>query len=248
MNELRRCRLIPILALALLLLGGGLAFAGEADLAIPDLHEGHFTIAGQEISAWNLLFYGALVITGTLGISLYLRHQIKNPAGARIDARHLRDHLSDLQDLPHSAGQVPADAVRDHRRGHDVLLHGLARTSLLTTALLVLLFSVVGMGGSYGWPGTASASTPTPTRRTAFASLARRAVGRGQHSAARRHVGRLVPDFARTGDDGHHPAVRAARDRRHTASSASPSANRWAPRPCASRAASSPRSPTSAPT
>ena len=32
------------------------------------------------------------------------------------------------------------------------------------------------------------------------------------------------------------------------ASSASPSASRWAPRRCASRAASSPRSPTSAPT
>src|SRR5687768_6503586 len=52
--------------------------AGEADLAIPDLHQGKFNIFGGEISAWNLLFYGALVITGTLGISLYLRAQIKS--------------------------------------------------------------------------------------------------------------------------------------------------------------------------
>ena len=51
--------------------------ASEADLAIPDLHAGTFDIFGTEVSAWNLLFYGALVICGTLGISLYLRAQIK---------------------------------------------------------------------------------------------------------------------------------------------------------------------------
>jgi K(+)-stimulated pyrophosphate-energized sodium pump len=51
--------------------------ASEADLAIPDLHAGTFDIFGTEVSAWNLLFYGALVICGTLGISLYLRTQIQ---------------------------------------------------------------------------------------------------------------------------------------------------------------------------
>jgi K(+)-stimulated pyrophosphate-energized sodium pump len=66
--------------LALLLMGSALQ-ASEADLAIPDLHRGHFTILGSEISAWNLLLYGAFVICGTLGISLYLRAQIhKLPA------------------------------------------------------------------------------------------------------------------------------------------------------------------------
>jgi K(+)-stimulated pyrophosphate-energized sodium pump len=68
-------------ALALLLLAGGPARASEADLAIPDLHAGKFEIAGQQVSAWNLLFGGACVIAGTLGISLYLRRQIhKLPA------------------------------------------------------------------------------------------------------------------------------------------------------------------------
>src|SRR5687768_10985847 len=61
----------------LLLLGlGGPLQASELNLAIPDLDEGKFTIFGQDISAWNLLFYGACVIAGTLGISLYLRRQI----------------------------------------------------------------------------------------------------------------------------------------------------------------------------
>ncbi|HMF20323.1 MAG TPA: hypothetical protein VKE98_24150, partial [Gemmataceae bacterium] len=63
-------------AIVVLLLTGTAAHASEADLAIPDLHAGHFNIFGIEISAWWLLFCGAMVITGTLGISLYLRKEI----------------------------------------------------------------------------------------------------------------------------------------------------------------------------
>src|SRR5687767_2508708 len=51
--------------------------ASEASLAIPDLHQGKFNIFGTEISAWNLLAGGALVICGTLGISIYQFYQIK---------------------------------------------------------------------------------------------------------------------------------------------------------------------------
>ena len=65
-------------SLAIWLLTAATLFASEADLAIPDLNEhGSFTIVGQRISAGNLLFYGSFVIAGTLGISLYLRNQIK---------------------------------------------------------------------------------------------------------------------------------------------------------------------------
>jgi K(+)-stimulated pyrophosphate-energized sodium pump len=60
-----------------LLLISSTALASEADLPIPNLKLGNFQIAGQEITAWDLLFYGSFVIVGTLGISLYLRHQIK---------------------------------------------------------------------------------------------------------------------------------------------------------------------------
>jgi K(+)-stimulated pyrophosphate-energized sodium pump len=66
----------PILfSLAALFLTGTAARASEADLPIPDLHPGHFDNLGG-ISAWWLLFWGAWVICGTLGISLYLRTQI----------------------------------------------------------------------------------------------------------------------------------------------------------------------------
>lgn len=65
--------------LVALLLSGTRLFASEADLAIPDLDVKVFF--GNTVSAWSLLFWGALVITGTLGISLFLRAQIhKLPA------------------------------------------------------------------------------------------------------------------------------------------------------------------------
>jgi K(+)-stimulated pyrophosphate-energized sodium pump len=70
-----------LLALVLLLLAGGTAVASEADLAIPNLKAGEFHLFGGTISAYSLLLCGALVICGTLGISLYLRTQIhKLPA------------------------------------------------------------------------------------------------------------------------------------------------------------------------
>src|SRR5258708_7439760 len=139
---------------ALWLLSGSTTLAGGAQFAIPDLHAGHFNIAGQEISAWNLLFYGALVITGTLGISLYLRHQIKN----------LPAHESMLK-----ISEIIFQTCKTYliQQGKFLLmLFALIGSAMLyyftvlkeeplETALLVLFFSVVGMVGSYSvaWYG-----------------------------------------------------------------------------------------------
>ncbi|NBV45574.1 MAG: sodium-translocating pyrophosphatase [Planctomycetia bacterium] len=51
------------------------ASASEADLAIPDLKAARFF--NGSISGHDLLLYGSFVIAGTLGISLWLRSQIK---------------------------------------------------------------------------------------------------------------------------------------------------------------------------
>src|SRR2546430_1001323 len=73
--------MLSLLAVSLSLVTATPVHASEADLAIPDLTLGHFTIFGQPVSAWDLLFYGAMVICGTLGISLYQLYQIhKQPA------------------------------------------------------------------------------------------------------------------------------------------------------------------------
>ena len=54
----------------------GIAFASEADLKIPDLHEGRFEMFGG-LSGFQILFYGAFVIVGTVGLSHRQRDDAK---------------------------------------------------------------------------------------------------------------------------------------------------------------------------
>ena len=201
-------------------------------------------------------FWGSFVIVGTLGISLYQLRQIhKQPAHksmldvAEIIFQTCKTYLIQQGKFLLMLFAIIAVAMAfyfsawNYKRDDTDRATTRARSSTCSSSSPSSAWAAPTR-----WPGTASASTPTPTARTAFASLARRAVGRRQHPAAGRHVDRPVPDLARTGHDGHHPAVRADARSSATASSASPSANRSAPRRCASPAASSPRSPTSAPT
>src|SRR5207253_174744 len=114
----------------------------------------HFDIFRQHISAWNLLFYGALVITGTLGISLYQLFQIhRQPA-----------HRSML-----AVSEIIFQTCKTYliQQGKFLLMLFVLIAAAMTyyfiglqgqsakTALLVLLFSVIGMGGSYAvaWYG-----------------------------------------------------------------------------------------------
>ncbi|HEX6962231.1 MAG TPA: sodium/proton-translocating pyrophosphatase [Lacipirellula sp.] len=146
------------------------AVASEADLAIPDLHQGHFDLFGTEVSAYNLLFYGALVICGTLGISLYLRGQI-----AKLPA-----HQSMLD-----VAEIIFQTCKTYliQQGKFLLLLfaiiGAAMTYYFiglkgepaSTAVLVLLFSLVGMAGSYAVAWYGIRLNTYANARTAFASL-----------------------------------------------------------------------------
>ena len=157
-------------ALALWLLSGSTVLASEAQLAIPDLHVGEFTIGGQTITAWNLLWYGSWVIMGTLGISLYLYHQIKN----------LPAHESML-----NISEIIFQTCKTYliQQGKFLLMLFLLIGGLLSyyflalqgeslhTTLLVLLFSVVGMVGSYSVAWYGIRVNTYANSRTAFASL-----------------------------------------------------------------------------
>jgi K(+)-stimulated pyrophosphate-energized sodium pump len=152
------------------LLGSSAALASEANLAIPDLHKGTFTIAGQTISAWNLLFGGAWVILGTLGISLYLRRQIKNlPAHesmlniAEIIFQTCKTYLIQQGKFLAMLFVIIASAMTYYF----LALQG----ESLKNTLLVLSFSVVGIIGSY-WVAWYGIRVNTyANARTAFASL-----------------------------------------------------------------------------
>jgi K(+)-stimulated pyrophosphate-energized sodium pump len=170
LRRLRLSNLKPILcALAVLLLAAASAHAGEADLAIPDLHQGTFTSLGG-ISAWNLLFFGSFVIAGTLGISLYQVWQIhKQPAHrsmlnvAAIIFQTCKTYLIQQGKFLLMLFAIIACAMAYYFLG----LQG----ESVNTLLLVLFFSVVGMGGSYAVAWYGIRVNTYANARTAFASL-----------------------------------------------------------------------------
>src|SRR5512136_2565625 len=168
-----RLKLMLLIVVAYLLIPLAAAFASEADLAIPDLHKGApYTLLGG-IRPWYLLFYGACIIAGTLGISLFLRHQVKK----------LRAHESMLK-----VAETIFQTCRTYliQQGKFLILLFLFIAACMTfyflalkgegisTLLLVLLFSVIGMAGSYcvAWYGIRI--NTYANARTAFASLAGR--------------------------------------------------------------------------
>src|SRR5574341_2662281 len=65
-----------LMLIAALFAAQGTAWASEADLKIPDLHEGRFDLFGG-LTGFQILLYGAMVILGTVGLSLYQFVKIK---------------------------------------------------------------------------------------------------------------------------------------------------------------------------
>src|SRR5437588_6646055 len=162
-------RILAVLAAALVSLLIGSARAGEADLAIPDLHAGHFDSLGG-ISAWNLLFFGSFVIVGTLGISIYQLYQIqKQPAHqSMLDIAEIIFQTCKTYLIQQGKFLLMLFALIAAAMSYYFL--GLQHESL-QTLLLVLFFSVVGMGGSYAVAWYGIRVNTYANARTAFASL-----------------------------------------------------------------------------
>ncbi len=145
-------------------------YAGEADLAIPDFTQSTFTIAGNSITAFNLLLGGAVMICFTLGISLYLRNEVaKQPAHksmldvAEIIFATCKTYLIQQGKFLLMLFAMIAAAMTYY-------FMGLEHKSF-ATVLQVLLFSVVGMAGSY-WVAYYGIRVNTlANARTAFAAL-----------------------------------------------------------------------------
>ncbi len=145
-------------------------FASEADIAIPDLHEGTFHILGNTISAWNFLFYGAIVIAGTLGFSLLLRSQIKR----------LKAHRSMLE-IANTIYKTCSTYLLQQGRflimlfliiaiAMGVYFLGLLGKTM-SEVLMVFIFSIIGMAGSYAVAWYGIRVNTYANARTAFASL-----------------------------------------------------------------------------
>lgn len=147
----------------------GTAWASEADLKIPDLHEGHFAMFGG-LSGFQILFYGAFIILGTVGLSLFQFFKIKA----------LPSHRSMLE-VAETIFQTCTTYLKQQVKFLAILFGiislamayyfiGLQHETVPTFGL-ILLFSVIGMAGStlvalYGIRVNTYANA-----RTAFASL-----------------------------------------------------------------------------
>ncbi len=158
-----------LVVMGTLCMGQGVAWASEADLKIPDLHEGHFSMFGG-LTGFQILLYGALVILGTVGLSLYQFVKIKG----------LPAHKSML-DVAETIFQTCKTYLAQQVKFLAILFAiiacamsyyfvGLQHESLKTLSL-ILFFSIIGMAGStlvafYGIRVNTYANA-----RTAFASL-----------------------------------------------------------------------------
>jgi len=144
------------------------AMAGEADLAIPDLKEAKFF--GGTISGHDLLFWGSFVIAGTLGISLYLRSQIK--------ALPAHESMLKVADIIYTTCKTYLLKQAQFLSMLFLLIAAAMAYYFLvlkgepaTTLGLVLLFSIVGIIGSF-WVAWYGIRVNTyANARTAFASL-----------------------------------------------------------------------------
>ena len=160
-----------VLLLMSLFLGYGLsAHASEADLAIPDLHEGTFHIFGGVVSSWNFLFCGALIIAVTLCFSLFLFNQVKRQPAHDSMLKVANTIYTTCRTYLAQQGQFL------------LMLFGLVAIVLciyffgllgkpVSVVVQVLLFSVIGMAASYtvAWYGIRV--NTYANARTAFAAL-----------------------------------------------------------------------------
>jgi K(+)-stimulated pyrophosphate-energized sodium pump len=147
------------------------SFASEADLAIPDLHSGSYNLFGVTISAWYLLFYGALVIVGTLSISLFQFFAIKKIKAHESMLRVAATIYETCKAYLVQQGKFLLMLFAFIALAMAIYFLALKHENVPTLAL-VLLFSVIGMGGSYAVAWYGIRVNTLANARTAFASLA----------------------------------------------------------------------------
>jgi K(+)-stimulated pyrophosphate-energized sodium pump len=163
------------------MVSSGVLFASEADLKIPDLHEGHYPYFFN-LTAWQLLFFGAWIIVGTLGISLFLRSKIQKLQAHRsmlnvADTIYQTCRTYLIQQGKFLAilfGIVSIAIIFYLVMAHQASAGEVNSIPTIVTIVLVLLFSIIGIGGSYAVAWYGVRVNTYANARTAFASLRKR--------------------------------------------------------------------------
>ena len=176
MKQFKRTAMLLFAAL----IASGKAFASEANLKIPDLHDATFPHFGG-MDGWHLLLFGAFVIVGTLSISLYLFKQVKSlPAHqSMLDVastiyKTCRTYLLQQGKFLAILFGIIAVAMVYYLSMANAEATGPDALSTPVVVILVLLFSIVGMAGSYAVAWYGIRINTYANARTAFASLKKR--------------------------------------------------------------------------
>ena len=143
------------------------AFASDADLAIPDLHNGTFPLFFH-LNAYQLLLYGSLVIMGTLGISIYLRGQIKKMPAHKSMLDVAETIFQTCRTYLIQQGKF---LLTLFRLCIAFLCYIISWVDTCISVILVVWFSIVGMAGSYAVAWYGIRINTFANARTAFASL-----------------------------------------------------------------------------
>lgn len=158
-----------LMVITVLFSSQGIAWASEADLKIPDLHEGRFSLFGG-LTGFQILLYGAIVILGTVGLSLYQFVKIKALPAHRSMLEVAETIFQTCKTYLKQQVKFLAMLFGIIALAMSYYFVGLQHESLATLGL-ILFFSVIGMAGStlvayYGIRVNTYANA-----RTAFASL-----------------------------------------------------------------------------
>lgn len=154
--------------LGLIMLSVTPAMATEADMAVPDLHQGFFARFG--LDGWHLLLYGSVVILFTLSVSLFLFRSVKKLPAHKSMLNVAATIYETCKTYLIQQGKFLLILFALIGLAMAYYFYGLVGTSF-STVILVLMFSVVGMAGSYSVAWYGIRVNTFANARTAFASL-----------------------------------------------------------------------------
>ena len=141
---------------------------GEANLELPDLTQVTFL---NRINGHNLLLFGIVICVLGLGFGLAIYMNLQKMPVHRAMREISELIYVDLQDVSDHAGQIHPDSRSIYRRRDRALLWCAVGRWSRSALSIILLFSLVGIAGSYGVAWFGIRVNTFANSRTAFASL-----------------------------------------------------------------------------
>ena len=159
-----------LVSILLLVIFPAFALAGEADLVVPDLTKAIFNVFGSEVSGWHLLFYGSIIVVLGLFFGLWQYKSIKKmPAHkSMLDVSNTIYETCKTYLIQQGKFLIILFAII----GVAIFYYFFGLSGLkLPKVLLILIWSVLGILGSYGVAWYGIRINTVANCRTSFSSI-----------------------------------------------------------------------------